>query len=68
MTLIRTTSNLQQLGISEDQAKFCVYNSLLSEAAVLGFDYGYSLGCPQMLAHARDRLSLERGRRTDSPR
>ncbi len=35
--------------LSDDQAKFCVYNSLLSEAAVLGFDYGYSLGCPEML-------------------
>ncbi|NNC90366.1 MAG: 2-oxoglutarate dehydrogenase E1 component [Akkermansiaceae bacterium] len=35
--------------LADDQAKFCVYNSLLSEAAVLGFDYGYSLGCPQML-------------------
>ena len=35
--------------LSEDQAKFCVYNSLLSEAAVLGFDYGYSLGCSNML-------------------
>jgi len=35
--------------ISEDQERFCVYNSLLSEAAVLGFDYGYSLGCPNML-------------------
>lgn len=38
---------LKSLG--EDQAKFCVYNSLLSEAAVLGFDYGYSLGCDNML-------------------
>lgn len=38
---------LKNLG--EDQAKFCVYNSLLSEAAVLGFDYGYSLGCGNML-------------------
>ncbi|MFC4994538.1 2-oxoglutarate dehydrogenase E1 component [Rubritalea tangerina] len=36
--------------LSEDQAKFCVYNSFLSEFAVLGFDYGYSLGCPNMLA------------------
>ncbi len=35
--------------LSEDQAGFCVYNSLLSEAAVLGFDYGYSLGFPSML-------------------
>jgi 2-oxoglutarate dehydrogenase E1 component len=31
------------------QARFCVYNSLLSEFAVLGFDYGYSLGAPNML-------------------
>jgi len=35
--------------LSADQAKFCVYNSFLSEFAVLGFDYGYSLGFPQML-------------------
>lgn len=35
--------------ISPEQERFCVYNSLLSEAAVLGFDYGYSLGCPNML-------------------
>ncbi|MBV9128120.1 MAG: 2-oxoglutarate dehydrogenase E1 component, partial [Verrucomicrobia bacterium] len=31
------------------QARFCVYNSPLSEAAVLGFDYGYSLDYPDML-------------------
>ncbi len=31
------------------QARFCVYNSLLSEAAVLGFDYGYALDYPEML-------------------
>ncbi|MCM2275958.1 MAG: 2-oxoglutarate dehydrogenase E1 component [Candidatus Didemnitutus sp.] len=31
------------------QARFCVYNSLLSENAVLGFDYGYSLDYPDML-------------------
>jgi 2-oxoglutarate dehydrogenase E1 component len=37
------------LNINDQQAKFCVYNSLLSEAAVLGFDYGYSLDYPQML-------------------
>jgi 2-oxoglutarate dehydrogenase E1 component len=40
-------SPLQNL--TPDQAKFCVYNSLLSEAAVLGFDYGYSLKSPNML-------------------
>lgn len=35
--------------VRERQAKFCVYNSMLSEAAVLGFDYGYSLDEPSML-------------------
>ena len=35
--------------VVNNQAKFCVYNSFLSEAAVLGFDYGYSLGHPNML-------------------
>ena len=37
------------LHIDPGQARFCVYNSLLSEAAVLGFDFGYSLDYPQML-------------------
>ena len=31
------------------QAKICIYNSLLSEAGVLGFDYGYSLNYPELL-------------------
>lgn len=35
--------------LREGQARFCVYNSMLSEAAVLGFDYGYSLDFPEML-------------------
>ncbi len=35
--------------LEEGQARFCVYNSLLSEAAVLGFDYGYSLLAPNLL-------------------
>ncbi|MFA9196759.1 MAG: 2-oxoglutarate dehydrogenase E1 component [Aliarcobacter sp.] len=35
--------------LAKNQASFCVYNSPLSEAAVLGFDYGYSLDCPDML-------------------
>jgi 2-oxoglutarate dehydrogenase E1 component len=35
--------------LAAGQARFCVYNSMLSEAAVLGFDYGYSLDFPDML-------------------
>jgi 2-oxoglutarate dehydrogenase E1 component len=35
--------------LAEKQARICIYNSLLSEAAVLGFDYGYSLDYPEML-------------------
>ncbi|MGA0845117.1 MAG: 2-oxoglutarate dehydrogenase E1 component [Luteolibacter sp.] len=35
--------------LAPDQGKFCVHNSLLSEFAVLGFDYGYSLCYPKML-------------------
>lgn len=35
--------------VAPDQAKFCVHNSFLSEFAVLGFDYGYSLSYPTML-------------------
>jgi 2-oxoglutarate dehydrogenase E1 component len=31
------------------QASFCVYDSSLAEASVLGFDYGYSLGDPYRL-------------------
>ncbi len=31
------------------QAKLCIYDSPLSEASVLGFDYGYSLADPRML-------------------
>jgi 2-oxoglutarate dehydrogenase E1 component len=35
--------------ISETQGKFEVYNSLLSEAAVLGFEYGFSRDYPEGL-------------------
>ena len=35
--------------LSEQQAKFTIYNSLLSEYGVLGFDYGYSFTAPNSL-------------------
>lgn len=35
--------------ISEEQARFQVYNSPLSEFAVLGFEYGYALADPKAL-------------------
>jgi len=35
--------------LAKKQVRICIYNSQLSEAAVLGFDYGYSLDYPKML-------------------
>jgi 2-oxoglutarate decarboxylase len=35
--------------LTEDQAKFFVYDSLLSEYAALGFEYGYSVANPKAL-------------------
>ncbi|GAA2631668.1 multifunctional oxoglutarate decarboxylase/oxoglutarate dehydrogenase thiamine pyrophosphate-binding subunit/dihydrolipoyllysine-residue succinyltransferase subunit [Streptomyces vastus] len=35
--------------LSEDQARYNVYDSLLSEYAVMGFEYGYSLARPEAL-------------------
>lgn len=35
--------------LSEKQAKLTIYNSFLSEYGVLGYEYGYSLACPNGL-------------------
>jgi 2-oxoglutarate dehydrogenase E1 component len=35
--------------ISDEQGRFEVYNSMLSEAAVMGFEYGYSRDYPETL-------------------
>lgn len=43
----KTFTPLQHLG--EAQARVDIFNSSLSEAGVLGFEYGYSLECPEAL-------------------
>ena len=35
--------------ISENQGRFVIYNSLLSEYGVVGFDYGYAMASPKTL-------------------
>jgi 2-oxoglutarate dehydrogenase E1 component len=47
---IDRTRYVPLLEMEDRKGKFCVYNSLLSEAAVLAFDYGYSLDYPSMLS------------------
>ncbi len=35
--------------ITDDQSRFLIYNSLLSEYGVMGFEFGYSMASPQSL-------------------
>ena len=35
--------------IPEREGRFAVYNSLLSEYGVMGFDYGYAMSSPETL-------------------
>lgn len=43
------TRYMPLMNLPDNKSMICVHNSSLSEAAVLGFDYGYSLDYPQML-------------------
>jgi len=46
---VTSERHIPLMHIAPGQERFCVYNSPLSEYAVLGFDYGYSMEFPSML-------------------
>lgn len=46
---VNNTRHVFLNNVSEKQGKYKIYNSLLSEYAVLGYEYGYSLGSPSSL-------------------
>lgn len=51
--VVKTENDEQEIitlnRLNDKQAKFHIYNSLLSEYGVLGFEYGYSLATPKSL-------------------
>ena len=51
--------------LAEEQAKFFVYDSLLSEYAALGFEYGYSVERP--LASRSEEETIVRVRNDEPP-
>jgi len=49
LTLVDSEDEYNPFDTIEDAAKFSIYNSLLSEYGVLGFEYGYALANPNAL-------------------
>jgi len=49
LTLVDSEDEYTPLNTLDTQAKFRIYNSLLSEYGVLGFEYGYALANPHAL-------------------
>lgn len=50
LTDAKTYEKLNRLdGLAENQGTFQIYNSLLSEFAVMGFEYGYAMASPDPL-------------------
>ncbi|WP_259070007.1 2-oxoglutarate dehydrogenase E1 component [Mucilaginibacter sp. X4EP1] len=49
LTLVDSEDEYNPFDTIEDSAKFSIYNSLLSEYGVLGFEYGYALANPNAL-------------------
>src|SRR6185437_7085464 len=49
LTLVDSEEEFTPLDTLDTEAKFTIYNSLLSEYAVLGFDYGYAMANPNAL-------------------
>jgi 2-oxoglutarate dehydrogenase E1 component len=49
LTLVDSEDEYTPLNTLDTEAKFSIYNSLLSEYGVLGFEYGYALANPNAL-------------------